>query len=304
MYDNSPPNQELPDIVRRWNVEGRQPRLRLVTPIELLARIRQVPRQEIPVVTGDWTDYWNFGSASSAAETCLCRKTAANAAAIDLLRTWNSPDGRIAAEAERLWCDINLYNEHTWGAYNTLDADNPFVVTQWQLKAQLAYEGKPLSDFLLRKELHRLAGNPWQSRKTDGVLIVNPTGLRQTYYVPETWKREGKQIESGFMGVERESSARPVGKLYGPVQLEPYGWQVIPWSKLTLAPASDAVKGGADFLETDHYRLTFDSTSGKVTGLLDKRQAKQLEPIGICNSGGSGMVGMKSTLIFRPNLSP
>ena len=60
MYDNSPPNQELPDIVRRWNVEGRQPRLRLVTPIELLARIRQVPRQEIPVVTGDWTDYWNF----------------------------------------------------------------------------------------------------------------------------------------------------------------------------------------------------------------------------------------------------
>ena len=61
MYDNSPPNQDLPDLVRQWNEEGRQPRLRLVTPNELLARIRQIPREQIPVVTGDWTDYWNFG---------------------------------------------------------------------------------------------------------------------------------------------------------------------------------------------------------------------------------------------------
>lgn len=91
MYDNSPPNQDLPDIVRAWNEEGRRPRLRLVTPNELLDRIRQIPRDRMPVVTGDWTDYWNFGSGSSAAETCLARKMTANTAAIDLLRSLTYP---------------------------------------------------------------------------------------------------------------------------------------------------------------------------------------------------------------------
>ena len=276
MYDNSPPNQDLPGIIRAWNEEGRRPRLRLVTPSELLARIKQIPRQQIPVVTGDWTDYWNFGCASSAAETCLSRKMTASAVAIDLLRTWNRPDSRIETETQRLWYDIHLYNEHTWGAAGTLDADNPNVVTQWQLKAHPVYDGKPLSDFLLRKELHLLAGNPWQSWNTEGVLVVNPTGLGQDYYLPGTWKGEGKRIEPRFMGADRERTARPQDNLYGPVRLAPFGWQIVPWSQLSPAPTSDRIKSGADFIETDGYRLTFDSAVGKITGLFDKRQSRQI----------------------------
>jgi hypothetical protein len=276
MYDNSPPNQDLPGTVRQWNEEGRHPRLRLVTPNELLARIKQIPREQIPVVAGDWTDYWNFGSGSSAAETRFSRQMTANTAAIDLLRTWNNPDSHGDAALGRLWYDINLYNEHTWGAHNTLDADNPFVVTQWHLKAAPAYDGKPLSDFHLRRELHRLAGNPWQSWKSDGVLVVNPTGLRQNYFVPGTWKREGKQIESHFMGAERESTARPLDNLFGPVQLEPFSWQVIRWSELTPAPESVMIKTGSDFIETDHYQLTFDPGNGKVTRLFDKQRGHEV----------------------------
>jgi hypothetical protein len=34
-YDNSPPNFDLPALVKRWNEEGRQPRLRFVTPQDL-----------------------------------------------------------------------------------------------------------------------------------------------------------------------------------------------------------------------------------------------------------------------------
>jgi len=48
MYDNSPPNQDLPGIVRQWNEQGRHPRLRLVTPNELLARLRQIPPRANP----------------------------------------------------------------------------------------------------------------------------------------------------------------------------------------------------------------------------------------------------------------
>jgi hypothetical protein len=276
MYDNSPPNQDLPGIVQQWNEAGRHPRLRLVTPNELLARLHQIPRDQIPVVRGDWTDYWNFGAGSSAAETTLARKLAANLSAVDLLRTWNPPDTHTTAAVARLWSDLNLYNEHTWGGHNTLDADNPFVVNQWQLKAQPAHHGKPLADFHLRRELHRLAGNPWQSWNSAGVLVVNPTGLRQTYYVPGTWKRDGKQIESHFMGVEREPTPRPVSPLHGPIPLEPFGWQIVPWSALPAAPNAASLRTGADFIETDHYRLSFDPARGQVTGLLDKPRRRQI----------------------------
>jgi alpha-mannosidase len=237
MYDNSPPNQELPDLVRQWNEEGRQPRLRLVTPVELLERLQRIPRESIPVVTGDWTDYWNFGSGSSAVETRLVRQTTANAAAIDLLRTAQPDDPQTATAVGRIWYDIHLYNEHTWGAYNTLEADHPFVVTQWHLKSAPAYDGKPLSEFHLRRQLHRLAGNPWQSRQTPGVLVVNPSGLRQDYFVPGTWAGEGRRIEAAYLAAPREATARPLTDLRGPVRLEPYSWQILPWSDAPPRPA-------------------------------------------------------------------
>jgi alpha-mannosidase len=273
MYDNSPPNQELPDLIRRWNEEGRQPRLRMVTSNELLDRIRQIPREQIPVISGDWTDFWNFGSGSSAAETRLTRESMANAEALDLLRTWTGRDPHGSPAVKRLWENIHLYNEHTWGAHNTLDADNPFVVTLWQLKAQPAHEAKPLSDVHLRRQLHQLAGNPWQSRKTDGVLVVNPTGLRQDYFVPGTWKKEGKQVEPHYLGAPREQTARPLTDLYGPVALEPFSWQIIPWSNLAPAvpPGSDSLRVEPGSIETGFYRLTYEPKTGKITGLVDKK---------------------------------
>ncbi len=278
MYDNSPPNQDLPEVVRQWNEAGRHPRLRLVTPNELLARIQQIPRDQIPVVTGDWTDYWNFGAGSSAAETRLARQLAANTAAIELLATACPPDRQATAALTRLWDDLHLYHEHTWGAHNSLDADNPFVVTQWHLKAFPVYDGKPLSDYHLRRALHRLAGNPWQAWDTAGVLVVNPTGLPQTYFVPSTWQGTGKRVESHFMGAPREDTPRPLDRLFGPVTLEPYSWQIVPWSELAAAPDSDTIQTGTDFMESKHYRLTFEPTSGRIIGLHDKRANRQIVP--------------------------
>lgn len=276
MYDNSPPNQDLPAVIRAWNEAGRRPRLRLVTPNQLLARLQQIPPAQIPVVSGDWTDYWNFGAGSSAAETALSRQMTANAAALDLLRTWNPPDPHTEAAVARLWSDINLYNEHTWGAHNTLEADNPFVVTQWHLKAHPVYDGKPLSVFHLRRQLHRLAGNPWQSWKTAGVLVVNPAPLAQDYYVPGTWQGGSKQIESHFMGVEREATARARDRLYGPVRLEPWSWQVVPWSGLSPAPAAAGLRAGPDFIESDFYKLAFQPERGLITGLFDKQRGREM----------------------------
>ena len=108
-------------------------------------------------------------------------------------------------------------------------------------------------------------------------MVVNPTGLRQDYYVSATApQRDAKQIESRLVQIPREPTARPLDHLCGPFRLEPFSWQVIPWSQLTPAPACESVKTGTDFIETEYYRLTFDPATGRVTSLVDKRQAREL----------------------------
>ncbi|MBK7031309.1 MAG: hypothetical protein IPH45_19845 [Bacteroidales bacterium] len=61
-YDNSPPNFDLPAMVKRWNEEGRQPKLRFVTPKDILARIKQIPYENIPVVKGRLDRFLEFRS--------------------------------------------------------------------------------------------------------------------------------------------------------------------------------------------------------------------------------------------------
>ena len=273
-YDNSPPNAELPQLIRQWNDQGRQPRIRLVTPCELLERIRLVPRETLPVVAGDWTDYWNFGAASAAAETRLARQATADLAVIDLLHTLLPADARQAGVTRRAWEDVQLYNEHTWGAAGSLNPDDPRTVALWQMKAQPAYEAESLTEYLLVKELQQLAGNPASFRKIDSVLLVNPNDSPQRYFVPvpDLWHVEGKRIECNLMR-GRDMSRQPAeAKPCGPVELPPFGWKIIPLSELKPVADSAMLRSGTNFVESPFHKLQFDPATGRITSLVDKQR--------------------------------
>ena len=230
MYDNSPPNQDLPDLVRQWNEEGRQPRLRLVTPNELLARIKQIPREQIPVVTGDWTDYWNFGSASSAAETALSREADGqrrrhrSAAHLEQARLAHGRGHRAPLGRHQPLQRAHLGRPQHAGCRQSVRRHA--MASQGRARPTTASRSRIFTCAANCTAWPAIRGNPgtptacWSSTRP---------ALRQNYFVPENWKSGGKQIESHFMGVEREATARPLDKLYGPVQLEPFSWQVIPW---------------------------------------------------------------------------
>ena len=272
-YDNSPPNFDLPALVRRWNEEGRQPKLRFVTPQDILARIRQIPYESIPVVKGDWTDYWNFGSASSATETRISLNTATNMGVIDLLSAFGQSNGQLDATMKKIWKDINFYDEHTWGAYNPLELNHPFPTAQWNMKAYPAYEGMAYSKFALTKYMQQLAGNPPASDALEGILMVNPTGSKITYYpqIPQDWFSKTKRIEAWLMAGDRFERAPGQGKFYGPYELEPYSWKKIPFAQLKGTAPEVRIITGKDFIESSYYRLSFDPITGRIISLFDKK---------------------------------
>jgi alpha-mannosidase len=276
-YDNSPPNHELPGLVRQWNEKGLQPRLRFVTPEELLARIKKIPRDKLPLMAGDWTDYWNFGAGSSAVETCLTRRAKSDLAALDLLQAFRPSRDRLPGLVQQAWNDVTLYDEHTWGAAGSLNHDAPGTTTQWYFKAQPAHEAFTLAGLALARKLDALADNPDMARKQEGVLIVNPSPwpYKGCVAVPNLWGLPGRRI------ITQRTTARqagPVAKdtpLLGPVKVPAFGWINIPLPELKKMKPADTVAAGPDFIESPTHRLTFDAKTGRITGLLDKARQWQ-----------------------------
>jgi alpha-mannosidase len=65
----------MPDLIRRWNERGLGPRIRYATFEDLRDRIAAVPAADVPVVAGDWTDFWSFGAGSTPVATAVNQQT-------------------------------------------------------------------------------------------------------------------------------------------------------------------------------------------------------------------------------------
>lgn len=273
-YDNSPPNFDLPKLVRQWNEEGRQPRLRFATPRDILERIKQIPYTSILVIKGDWTDFWNFGSASSAAETRLSLNTSSTLSVIDFLDAFGKKNMQLEDDIKKIWKDVKLYDEHTWGAYNTLEINNPFVTAQWNMKAFPVYEGNAYSKFVIVKQLQSFANNPPSSAELQGVLLFNPTGSKIKYYaqIPEDWFIKGKRIELRLMSGAFFERAPGKGQVYGPIELDPFSWKKIPLTQLKKATPEIKFIIGKDFIESPFYRMSYNPQTGQITSLFDKKR--------------------------------
>ena len=198
--DNGEPYDALSDLVVGWNASGRTPRIEFVTVDDFITMLHTRYGQATPTWRGDWTDWWADGVASSAYETSLSRTTEALLPALDLLASQaDSIDFELVEEAYR---DLSLYDEHTWGAFNSVNQpDHPFTRTQWNHKAGYAYNGYATTHELLTRAGRQLArkvtgktpeGDVWQrwqqgdARTTgkdeanDRFLVVNPLGWRRT----------------------------------------------------------------------------------------------------------------------------
>ncbi|MCC7409928.1 MAG: hypothetical protein IT442_17810 [Phycisphaeraceae bacterium] len=296
--DNNPPFPQMFDLIRQWNNEGRSPRIVTITPEMLLQKLDSLAPGELPEHTGDWTDYWNFGSGSTALEVSLSRRAKARWQSAQLLRTakplhvwpghepytghWPTRE-EANANSDQAFEQHLLFDEHTWGCANSMHSRVPSVVAeQWHHKANIAAAARTLTGLVLRDELERIAGNPLFGRGVKGVLFVNPTPFprKEVVRLPGAWVKDEYQHLSGTcLGIEYgRELLTDEGSFLAAVDLPAFGYKVVPLKELAAhpAPAAEGCTIGDDFLESATLRLTFNPATGKITGLLDKAQQWQV----------------------------
>lgn len=178
--DNGPIDSTISDFVKQWNEKYASPKIILNTTDKLFEEFELKHGKEIPVVKGDITPYWEDGAISTAKEQGETRVNSLRLQQLTTLYTMLKPKEYNEGRFYEAWRNILLFNEHTWGAYNSIsEPDKPFVTEQWRIKKQYLLDGTEQVNNL-EKELLQPVTNV-QSKK---IAVFNTL----------SWKRSGPVV--------------------------------------------------------------------------------------------------------------
>ncbi|MFC2158501.1 glycoside hydrolase family 38 C-terminal domain-containing protein [Acidobacteriota bacterium] len=149
--DNGPPDPQIAEVVKEWNEKYVSPRLIIATNEELFKEFEKRYGPSLPVFRGDFTGHWEDGAASSARETALVRNAAERLTQAQTMWSLHSPGTYPKLRFDEAWKNVILYNEHTWGSWNSIsDPESDFTKQQWKIKQNYALTADSESKELMR----------------------------------------------------------------------------------------------------------------------------------------------------------
>jgi alpha-mannosidase len=286
--DNCPPSQELCDKVREWNGRWAYPRLRLATMREFFDHMEKTYGKSLPVYRLGWPDYWTDGVASTAYETGLNRlahndllsaeKMAALAGATD--KNYAYPK----AEIDQAYSQTMLYDEHTWGAWNSIsEPESELARGQWTLKSSHAYIARELAHTVLQKGLEGISKNI-ANRRPYAFAVFNPLSWMRSDVVKVALPEPLRDKKGQFMLIDARSGEETIYQLsdQNTILFLARNIPSLGYAVFSLQPdqAPSAAQSQMNFkpnsLENKFYRINIDPISGGIFSLLDKEQNLEL----------------------------
>ncbi|HUU19807.1 MAG TPA: glycosyl hydrolase-related protein [Sedimentisphaerales bacterium] len=169
--DNGPPDPKLSEYVKDWNAKYTYPKLVVATTSEMFDEFERRYSDQVPKVRGDFTPYWEDGAGSSSRETSINREAAERLVQAETLWAMLNPAGYPADKFYDAWRDVILYDEHTWGSWNSIsDPDGDFTQSQWKIKQAFALDADAKSKKLLNSSL---AGHQNAAKTVTAVDVFN-----------------------------------------------------------------------------------------------------------------------------------
>jgi len=290
--DNRWPTSLFLDVVRHWNAVRAGPPMRTATIDEALDLLEhQATLADVPVVRGEWSDWWSHGHGSTAREVAVYReaRSFARAAQTTLGLTLLRGDGEpalahvigyrrgpvrlrspreVLADLDQVDEDLLLFAEHTWGSWETYSKPHStFSHSHWNAKAASAYSAFDLARDLAIEGMFRLAASGRYVRghaDTSGqLLVVNPTGRARTEPVSvevDGARRVRAVVRAPAFGVALQPLPGPLDERAG----------------------REIVKGS--------YRAVVDPARGGIVSLVDQRSNRELVDETVVHGIGSIIV--------------
>jgi len=152
--DNAVPDPEICEFVKDWNAKYEWPKFIISSTSTAFSAFEKKYGDQLPVMKGDWTGYWEDGAGSSALETGMNRASSDRLSQAEALWSMFNPMGYPVKTFEEAWRNVLLYSEHTWGAdCSVSDPESKKTKEQWAIKKSYADNASQLSFELLQKAL-------------------------------------------------------------------------------------------------------------------------------------------------------
>jgi hypothetical protein len=273
--DNRWPTARFLDVVNAWNAAHPSIAMRTATIDEALDVLQGSPAIDgLPVLRGEWSDWWSHGHGSTAREVAVYREarsfahagqamaalaelTAAPAPPLSEVMGYRRGPVRLRTpdELRRDLAHVDeqllLFGEHTWGSWETYSKPfSTFSHSAWNAKAAFAYDAYDQARDLALESWFRLTGAP--ANEVTGathIVAVNPTARERT-----------EIVTAEIDGTRRARSV---------VTVPGFGVAAVP------VPPPPTVEPGTT-VETDRYRVVVDPERGGIRSLVHLPTGREL----------------------------
>ncbi len=271
--DNQGVASWLPEVVEKWNAQWEYPKLILARPEDFFRYIEQNFAAKIPVLRADFGAWWEDGAASSARETALCRRAEERAVTAEMLHSLAAVLGGEPYpkwKFDELWRNILLYDEHTWGAADSISAPtSEQTVKQWEVKSSFAREADAASRQLLQDGMVKLA----TMAPAADLVVFNPLAWARTDVVVTAQSGTVQDVKS-----KRKFPCQTLpegGSCFLATDLPSIGYRTYR-TLFDALPVTNAVSVSEGQMENEFYRVTLDATNGGLKSVLDKETGREL----------------------------
>jgi alpha-mannosidase len=115
MADNTPIDADLPDAVKSWNEDYAYPHLVIASATQMMQAFDQKYGDKLPVLSGDFTEYWTDGLGTAAKQTAMNRASKERLIQAETLWSMLNPETPAPrTEISEAWRNIIMGTEHTW----------------------------------------------------------------------------------------------------------------------------------------------------------------------------------------------
>ena len=271
--DNWPLDPRLAEVVKQWNDRYEYPKLILSPNAAFFEYIEKHYGDKLKVYRGSPGTYWEDGAASSARETALDRNAhemlANGQKLLALADRIGSAKQYDPAEINNAWRNCILYDEHTWGAFCSIDQpETDFTQAQWKIKRQYARDAAREAKTILDQGAGALAS------------LVHSDGDALVVFNTASWPRSDVlwvDLPEGMDVVDADLHAHttPQGTCLLVKDVPACGYRLVKLGrKQTSQDAAQPNQGKV--IESRFYRVEFDPHSGAIVSIRDKELDREL----------------------------